>query len=68
MLRLWRNDEVEISSRQRLQYAVDMARALRDLHDIDGDRVPSATHGDLKEQQYLFGDDGRLMLGDFNKG
>ncbi|KAL3789348.1 hypothetical protein HJC23_006502 [Cyclotella cryptica] len=64
----WRHGDIEISSRERLQYAVDMARGLRDLHDIDGDGVPSATHGDLKEHQYLFGEDGRLQLGDFNKG
>ena len=45
-----------------------MARGLRDLHDIDGDGVPSVVHGDLKEQQYLIAEDGRLTLGDFNKG
>jgi serine/threonine protein kinase len=67
-LREWRYGEIRISSRERLRYAVDMARGLRDLHDIDGDGVPSATHGDLKEHQYLFGEDGRLVLGDFNKG
>ena len=67
-LREWRYGEIEISSKERLRYAVDMARGLQDLHDIDGDSVPSATHGDLKEQQYLFGEDGRLQLGDFNKG
>ncbi|KAL7476330.1 hypothetical protein ACHAW6_002202 [Cyclotella cf. meneghiniana] len=64
----WRRGDIEISSEERLQYAIDMARGLRDLHDIDGDGVPSATHGDLKEHQYLFGEDGRLQLGDFNKG
>jgi serine/threonine protein kinase len=64
----WRHGEIEISSRERLQYALDMAWGLRDLHNIDGDGVPSATHGDLKEHQYLFRDDGRLVLGDFNKG
>ena len=67
-LREWRYGEIEIDSRERLGYALDMARGLRDLHDIDGDGVPSATHGDLKEQQYLFGEGGRLLLGDFNKG
>ena len=68
LLRSWRNGEVELTSRERLQYALDAARALRDLHNVDGDGVPSVTHGDLKEHQYLFGEDGRLMLGDFNKG
>ena len=64
----WKNGERKLSSMTRLQYAVDIAHGLRDLHDIDGDGIPSATHGDLKEHQYLFGEDGRLMLGDFNKG
>jgi hypothetical protein len=68
LLRSWRNGEVKLTSRQRLQYALDAARGLRDLHNVDGDGVPSVTHGDLKEHQYLFGEDGRLMLGDFNKG
>ena len=67
-LRKWRKGQLEISSRQRLKYAVDMARGLRDLHDIDHDGVPSVTHGDLKEQQYLITDEGGLQLGDFNKG
>ncbi len=49
-------------------YALDMARGLRDLHNIDGDGVVSATHGDLKEDHYLLKKDGRLVLGDFNKG
>ncbi|KAL3789347.1 hypothetical protein HJC23_006501 [Cyclotella cryptica] len=67
-LRKWRKGEIQISPRQRLRYAVEMARGLRDLHDIDHDGVPSVTHGDLKEQQYLITDDGGLQLGDFNKG
>jgi serine/threonine protein kinase len=67
-LRKWRKGTLEISSKQRLRYAVEMARGLRDLHDIDGDGVPSVTHGDLKEQQYLVTEDGGLQLGDFNKG
>jgi hypothetical protein len=64
----WKHGERKLSSRTRLRYAVDAAAGLRDLHDIDRDGVPSATHGDLKEHQYLFAPDGRLMLGDFNKG
>ena len=64
----WKYGERELSLMTRLKYAVDIAAGLRDLHDIDGSGVPSATHGDLKEQQYLFADDGSLMLGDFNKG
>ncbi|KAL7483099.1 hypothetical protein ACHAW6_008741 [Cyclotella cf. meneghiniana] len=67
-LRKWRKGHIQISSRQRLAYAVQMARGLRDLHDIDHDGVPSVTHGDLKEQQYLITDEGGLQLGDFNKG
>jgi hypothetical protein len=64
----WKWGERELSRKTRLKYAVDAAAGLRDLHDIDRDGVPSATHGDLKEHQYLFAPDGRLMLGDFNKG
>jgi hypothetical protein len=64
----WKHGEKELSPMTRLKYAVDIAAGLRELHDIDGDGVPSATHGDLKEHQYLFGKDGRLLLGDFNKG
>ena len=56
-----------INSMTQLQYAVDVVKGLRDLHNIDEDGVPSATHGDLNELQYLF-KDGKLMLGDFNKG
>ena len=59
---------MEFTSKQRLQFAVEMARALRDLHDIDHDGIPSVTHGDLKEQQYLITESGGLQLGDFNKG
>jgi serine/threonine protein kinase len=61
-------EEIQLSSKQRMMYALDMARGLRDLHNIDGDGVVSATHGDLKEHQYLLKKDGRLVLGDFNKG
>lgn len=64
----WKNGERELSPITRLKYAVDIAAGLTDLHDIDGDGVPSATHGDLKEHQYLFSKDGTLLLGDFNKG
>ena len=73
-LRKWRKGELQITSRQRLMYALDMAKGLRDLHNIDGDDIPSVTHGDLKEQQYLIMKNGdkerlqRLQLGDFNKG
>ena len=56
-----------VDSMTQLQYAVEIAKGLRDLHDIDEDGVPSATHGDLNELQYLI-KDGKLMLGDFNKG
>jgi len=64
----WHLGAIRISSMKRLQYAVDIARGLRDLHNIDGDGRPSATHGDLKEHQYLFAENGRLQLSDFNKG
>eukprot|EP00956_Cyclotella_meneghiniana_P020532 scaffold36344_cov56-Cyclotella_meneghiniana.AAC.5 len=64
----WRNGEVRLDSMTRLQYALNMTRALRDLHDIHGDNVPSVIHGDLKAFQYLFDNNGRLILGDFNKG
>eukprot|EP00956_Cyclotella_meneghiniana_P010557 scaffold14654_cov50-Cyclotella_meneghiniana.AAC.4 len=64
----WRNGEIHLDSITRLQYAVDIAKGLRDLHNIHGDGVPSAIHGDLHELQYLFHEDGRLLLGDFNKG
>ena len=64
----WRDGEIHLDSITRLQYAVDIAKGLRDLHNIHGDGVPSAIHGDLHELQYLFNEDGRLLLGDFNKG
>ena len=67
-LQEWHFGEMHIPPRKRLQYAVDVAQGLKDLHSINGDGKPSATHGDLKEHQYLFAENGVLQLGDFNKG
>eukprot|EP00956_Cyclotella_meneghiniana_P004827 scaffold5983_cov62-Cyclotella_meneghiniana.AAC.2 len=64
----WRDGEIHLDSMTRLQYALNITRALRDLHNLHGDGVPSVIHGDLNEHQYLFDENGRLLLGDFNKG
>ena len=53
----WRN----MSSVERLKYAMDAAKGLADVHDID------VVHGDLTVNQYLVGN-GTLQLGDFNRG
>ena len=68
VLQKWRDGEIHLDSRTRLEYALNITRALRDLHDVHGDVVPSVIHGDLNELQYLFDESGRLLLGDFNKG
>ena len=63
-IKQWQDDgeEIHLDSKTRLQYAMDIAKGLRDLHDIH------VIHGDLHELQYLFGeDDGKLLLSDFNK-
>ncbi|KAL9179449.1 hypothetical protein ACHAXT_008739 [Thalassiosira profunda] len=53
----WKN----ITSAVRLKYAVDAAAALADLHYL------GVVHADLTVKQYMIGD-GRLQLGDFNRG
>jgi serine/threonine protein kinase len=51
----------DMSSAKRLKYAVDAAKGLADVHDID------VVHGDLTVNQYLVMS-GTLQLGDFNRG
>ena len=53
----WHN----MSSAERMKYALDAAKGLADVHDID------VVHGDLTVNQYLVGN-GTLQLGDFNRG
>jgi hypothetical protein len=53
----WHN----MSSAERLKYALDAAKGLADVHDID------VVHGDLTVNQYLVLN-GTLQLGDFNRG
>jgi len=66
-MRQWQNKKLKLSPRTRLQYAMETAAGLADVHDIDGEGLSSVAHGDLKGGQYLFLD-GVIKLGDFNRG
>lgn len=63
----WRRGKIELTSKERLKYAVEMSGGLAAVHDIDGEGLSSVAHGDLKGSQYLFLND-TLKLGDFNRG
>eukprot|EP00579_Thalassiosira_antarctica_P030439 CAMPEP_0202032034 /NCGR_PEP_ID=MMETSP0905-20130828/65319_1 /ASSEMBLY_ACC=CAM_ASM_000554 /TAXON_ID=420261 /ORGANISM="Thalassiosira antarctica, Strain CCMP982" /LENGTH=544 /DNA_ID=CAMNT_0048595887 /DNA_START=36 /DNA_END=1670 /DNA_ORIENTATION=- len=63
----WRRGKLKLSRKTRLQYAVEVAAGLADVHDIDGEGLSSVAHGDLKGGQYLFLN-GVIKLGDFNRG
>ena len=62
-LKQWHDGEMELDTQTRLQYGIDVAAGLRDLHDVH------VIHGDLHELQYLFAREGskKLILSDFNK-
>jgi len=55
------------TSTQRLQVATQVAQALADVHNIDGDGISSMTHGDFAGKQYIL-INGVFKLNDFNRG
>ena len=56
-----------ITQEQKLQIATQVAQALEDIHDLDGDGISSMSHGDFTSRQYIL-IDGYLKLNDFNRG
>jgi serine/threonine protein kinase len=54
----------KLSPQKKLEYAIDIAQAVADLHGPDNTLV----HGDLSGVQFLFMADGKLKLNDFNLG
>lgn len=57
----------ELGDETKLKLATAAAIGLADLHDLNGDGIPSVTHGDLKNNQYMLVGN-RYRLGDFNRG
>ena len=57
----------ELADETKLKLATAAAIGLADLHDLNGDGIPSVTHGDLKNNQYMLVGN-RYRLGDFNRG
>lgn len=56
-----------VTQPQKLQVATQVAQALADVHDLDGDGIPSISHGDYATKQYIL-IDGIFKLNDFNRG
>eukprot|EP00978_Attheya_sp_CCMP212_P030043 scaffold109067_cov80-Attheya_sp.AAC.3 len=54
----------KLSHQKKLEYAIDIAQVVADLHGPDNTLV----HGDLWASQFLFMPDGKFKLGDFNQG
>lgn len=54
----------DLTITQKLDYALQMAEAIADLHGSDGGIL---VHDDLQVFQWLFTPDGRLKLNDFNR-
>ena len=57
----------EMDDETKLKLATAAAMGLADLHNLNGDGIPSVTHGDLKNNQYMLVGN-RYQLGDFNRG
>jgi len=55
----------DISPREKLVHAVDLAQSVADLHDIDRDGTPSMVHRDLDVINFAIVR-GKLKLNDFN--
>ncbi|KAL7468541.1 hypothetical protein ACHAXS_008779 [Conticribra weissflogii] len=67
MIRQWKRGQLELTSLERMKIALEVAQGLADVHDIDNEGLSSVAHGDLKGQQYMIMN-GKLQLGDFNRG
>lgn len=64
----WMEDGYEdLSQDQKLQIATQISQSLTDVHNLDGDGIPSMTHGDIAAKQYIL-IDGIFKLNDFNRG
>jgi hypothetical protein len=63
---VWNHYE-DLSSSQKLQIATQVAQALADVHNMDGDGRSSMSHGDFATKQYIL-INGHLKLNDFNRG
>ncbi|CAJ1968766.1 unnamed protein product [Cylindrotheca closterium] len=63
---LWKAYD-SVTQPQKLQIATQVAQALADVHDLDGDGISSMSHGDFASKQYIL-IDGILKLNDFNRG
>ena len=57
----------KLDDETKLKLATASAIGLADLHDLNGDGIPSVTHGDLKNNQYMLVGN-HYRLGDFNRG
>ena len=57
----------ELDDETKLKLATAAAIGLADLHNVDGVGIPSVTHGDLKNNQYMLVGH-HYRLGDFNRG
>ena len=59
----------DLSQNQKLQLAATTAQALADAQNIDGDEIPSLSHGDFATKQYILMEDkGVFKLNDYNRG
>jgi serine/threonine protein kinase len=54
----------KLSPQKKLEYAIDIAQAVADIHGSDNTLV----HGDMWIGQFLFSADGKLKASDFNQG
>jgi len=68
-IRSWKKADKRLPQieEQKLRIALEAAKGLAAVHDIDGEGLSSVSHGDLKANQYLFLD-GKMKLADFNRG
>ena len=57
----------ELDDETKLKLATAAAIGLADLHNVDGSGIPSVTHGDLKNNQFMLVGH-HYRLGDFNRG
>jgi len=65
---IWpRNGNFTLSMRERLHYAMQIAKGLEALQFVDTPDVASIAHTDIRPAQFLLGDDNSLKMNDFNR-